>query len=193
MVGNLCDYSAEVLDPDSENEFLFGRAGYLYLLRLVKASFPDDSDTMQLIADTQDDVIDAILDTPRPWKWNGKTYVGAIHGAIGIITQVVLTDPKKYASKVGADLAVLLTYQYDTGNWPSIIPPERDRLVQVCHGAPGVVISLQSIKQYFPSLEEKIEKAIAKGRDCIKERGLLTKEPCICHGKPLFGPCCEFY
>ncbi|OQN99313.1 hypothetical protein B0A48_14289 [Cryoendolithus antarcticus] len=182
MVGSLCDYSAEVLDPETENEFLFGRAGYLYLLRLVKASFVDDPATLQLITDTQDDVVDAILDSPRPWKWHGKTYVGAIHGAMGIITQVVLTDPKKYAAKVAPDLAVLLTYQYETGNWPSSIPPERDRLVQVCHGAPGVVISLNSIKQYFPALEDKIGKAIVKGRECVRERGLLTKEPCICHG-----------
>ena len=182
MAANLCDYSAEVLDPESENEFLYGRAGFLYLLRLVKASFTDDPKTLQLITDTQDDVIDAILDTPRPWKWHGKTYVGAIHGAIGIITQIVLTDPRKYAQEVEADLAVLLTYQYDSGNWPSSIPPERDRLVQVCHGAPGVVISLLSIKDHFPAVREKIDKAIAKGRECIRERGLLTKEPCICHG-----------
>jgi len=182
MVGNLCDYSAEVLDTETDNEFLYGRAGYLYLLRLVKASFIDDPKTLQLITDTQDDVVDAILDTPRPWKWHGKTYVGAIHGAIGIITQVVMTDPKKYASKVEADLAVLLTYQYETGNWPSSIPPEKDRLVQVCHGAPGVVNSLVSIKKYFPNLEEKLNRAITKGRECVKERGLLTKEPSLCHG-----------
>lgn len=183
MVSDLTDYSAEVLDPESENEFLYGRAGYLYLLRLVQASFVDDPNTLQLITDTQDDVVDAILASPRPWKWQGKTYVGAIHGAMGIITQVVLTNPKRYAHKVEADLAVLLTYQHDTGNWPSSIPPERDRLVQVCHGAPGIIVSLLSIKKYFPNLEEKIDKAIAKGRECIKERGLLTKEPCICHGK----------
>ncbi|KAK4897710.1 hypothetical protein LTR27_004482 [Elasticomyces elasticus] len=182
MVKDLCEYSAEVLDPDSENEWLYGRAGYLYLLRLVKASFADDKEILRLITDTQEDVIDAILESPRPWKWHGKAYVGAVHGAFGIITQIVLTDPKKYAPKLEMELAVLLTYQYDSGNFPSSIPPERDRLVQVCHGAPGVVICLLSIKEYFPSLKEKIDRAIAKGRECILERGLLTKEPCLCHG-----------
>ncbi|KAI7490338.1 hypothetical protein KC351_g709 [Hortaea werneckii] len=119
----------------------------------------DDPETLQLITDTQEDVIDAILDSPRPWKWHGKVYIGAIHGAVGIITQIVLTNPKKYAEKLEAELAVLLTYQYESGNFPSSVPPERDRLVQ-----------------------EKIEKAIAKARECILERGLLTKEPCLCHG-----------
>lgn len=185
MAANLCDYSAEAIDPETENELLYGRAGYLYLLRLVKASFMDDPKTLQLLTDTQDDVVDAILDSPRPWKWRGKTYIGAIHGAIGIITQVVLTDPKKYAEKMQAELAVLLTYQYEGGNFPASVPPERDRLVQVCHGAPGVVASLVSIQEHFPQLKEKIEKAIAKGRECVLERGLLTKEPCICHGESL--------
>jgi hypothetical protein len=183
LVNELCDYSAEVLDPESENEVLYGRAGYLYFLRLVKASFVDDPKTLQLITDVQEDVIDAILDSPRPWKWHGKVYIGAVHGAIGIITQIVLTNPQKYAPKLETELAVLLTYQYDSGNFPSSVPPERDRLVQVCHGAPGVVISLNSIKEHFPALKEKIDKAITKGRECILERGLLTKEPCLCHGK----------
>lgn len=31
-------------------------------------------------------------------------------------------------------------------------------------------------------LREKIDKAILKARACIRERGLLTKEPCLSHG-----------
>ncbi|KAF2482447.1 hypothetical protein BDY17DRAFT_251590 [Neohortaea acidophila] len=182
IAADLCDYSAEVLDPESVNEFLFGRAGYLYLLRLVKASFPDDPQTLQLLTDTQDDVIDEILASPRPWKWHSKAYVGAIHGAIGIITQIVLSNPAKYAPKLEAELAVVLTYQFPSGNFPSSVPPEKDRLVQICHGAPGVIVSLKSIERYFPALKDKIDKAITNGRACIWERGLLTKEPCICHG-----------
>ena len=185
MAISLCEYSAEAIDPDGENELLFGRAGYLYLLRLVKASFADDPKTLQLIEDTQFDVIDAILDSPRPWRWYGQVYIGAIHGAIGIITQIVLTSPKKFAPKLEAELAVLLSYQFDSGNFPATVPVERDRLVQVCHGAPGVVISLLSIKEYFPNLKDKIDKAIAKARTAILERGLLTKEPCLCHGELL--------
>jgi lantibiotic modifying enzyme len=183
MAASFCDYSAEVIDPETENELFYGRAGYLYLLRLVKASFTDDPKTLRLINDTQDDVIDAILDSPRPWRWQGKVYIGAVHGAIGIITQVVLCNPQKYAPKLETELAVLLTYQYESGNFPDIVPVQKDRLVQVCHGAPGVIVSLNSIKQHFPALAEKIDKSIAKGREAIWERGLLTKEPCLCHGR----------
>ncbi|PSK60524.1 hypothetical protein B9Z65_674 [Elsinoe australis] len=182
MAAELCDYVDEVLDAETENEWLYGRAGYLYFLRLVRASFLDDERTTKLLNDTAADVIEEILETPRPWKWHGKAYVGAVHGAIGIITQVVLTDPHKYAPKVEAELAVLLSYQFDSGNWPGSLPPGRDRSVQVCHGAPGVVNSLMSIKHHFPNLRDKIDVAIQRGRDCIWERGLLTKEPCLCHG-----------
>lgn len=185
IAAELCDYSAEVTDPQSENEMLYGRAGYLYLLRLIKASFLDDPKTLQLITDTQDDVVDEILRSPRPWKWHGKAYIGAIHGSMGIITQVVLTNPEKYAAKMEAELAVVLSYQFESGNFPSSVPVDKDRLVQICHGAPGVIVSLKSIEQHFPTLKDKIDRAITKGRDCVWERGLLTKEPCICHGKAI--------
>lgn len=180
-VTELCNYAAVTSDPGASNEWLYGRAGYLYLLRIVRKAFKDDKKTLELIEDTADEVIEAIMETPRPWKWHDKAYLGAVHGSIGIITQIVLTDPT-YAPKLEADLGALLSYQYESGNWPSSIPPGRDRLVQVCHGAPGVVCSLESIKQYFPSLKDRIESAIRKGRECILERGLLTKEPCLCHG-----------
>jgi len=55
-------------------------------------------------------------------------------------------------------------------------------LLQFCHGAPGFLISLLAIRPHFPSLHTDIDEAIALGRRVIWERGLLTKEPNICHG-----------
>ena len=119
-----------------------------------------------------------------------RASAGAVHSAVGIITQVVLTDPERYAPKVEAELAVLLSYQYESGNWPSSLPPGKDRLVEVEHGAPGVVNCLVAIRECFPNLEGKIDVAIKKGRACIWERGLLTKEPCLCHGEYLILSSC---
>lgn len=180
-VKELCDHAAVMLEPETNNDWMFGRAGYLYLLRLVRGAFAHHKATLELIEDTADEVIDNIMASPRPWKWHGKAYVGAVHGAIGIITQIVLTDPS-WAPKLEAELGALLSYQYESGNFPSSLPPGRDRLVQFCHGAPGVVSSLLSIRPYFPELHERIDRVITKGRECIWERGLLTKEPCLCHG-----------
>lgn len=181
MARELCDFAAVVTEPEAGNEWLYGRAGYLYLLRLVRASFIDDEEISELLADTADEVIDAILESPRPWKWGGKVYVGAAHGAVGIITQIVLTDPT-YAPQLEPELGALLSYQYESGNWPSSLPPGKDRLVQFCHGAAGVVSSLLSIERHFPALRNRIEVAIERGRAAVAERGLLTKEPCLCHG-----------
>jgi lantibiotic modifying enzyme len=180
-VKELCDHAAVMLEPETSNEWLYGRAGYLYLLRLVRGAFSGSKSTIELIEDTADEVIENIMASPRPWKWHGKAYVGAVHGAIGIITQIVLTDPS-WAPKLEAELGALLSYQYESGNFPSSLPPGRDRLVQFCHGAPGVVSSLLSIRPFFPELHERIDRVIVKARECIWERGLLTKEPCMCHG-----------
>ncbi|KAI9669418.1 MAG: hypothetical protein M1831_000454 [Alyxoria varia] len=182
MARELCDYAAVVTEEGACNEWLYGRAGYLYLLRMVRATFSgDDPETTEMIDDTADEVIECILKSPRPWKWHDKTYVGAVHGAIGIITQIVLTDPT-YATELEPELGALLSYQFEGGNWPSSIPPGKDRLVQFCHGAPGVITSLLSIRRYFPKTQERIDKAVRAGREAIKERGLLTKESCLCHG-----------
>jgi hypothetical protein len=180
-VKELCDFAAVAIEPDASNEWLYGRAGFLYLLRFVRGAFTGNKEITNLIEDTTDEVIDDIMRSSRPWKWKGKAYVGAVHGAIGIITQIVLTDPQ-WASKLEAELGALLSYQYEGGNFPSSLPPGRDRLVQFCHGVPGVISSLLSIRKYFPALEERIDRVIFKGRECIWDRGLLTKEPCLCHG-----------
>ena len=180
-VEDLCKFASVQLDPRAGNEWLYGRAGYLYFLRIVKAQFIGDAEATKLIDNTADSIIRAIMNCARPWTWHGSAYLGAAHGTIGIVTQIVLTNPA-WAPELAPELEAFLAYQYDSGNWPSSLPPGQDRLVQVCHGAPGVIISLQSIKQYFPELRDKIDATIAKGKVCIKERGLLTKEPSLCHG-----------
>lgn len=177
----LCDCVTVAARPDASNEWLYGRAGYLYLLRLAKNSFPNDDDVREAIDSAADKTIEAILGSPQPWTWHGKEYVGAAHGIIGIITQVVLSNPS-YASQLEERLASLLQSQYESGNWPSSLPPGSDRLVQFCHGAPGVVSSLLSVRQYFPTLRERIDDAVVAGQAAIKRKGLLTKEPCLCHG-----------
>ena len=258
-----------VLSEDAGDEWLYGRAGYLWVLRFVRGAFAhsamkleeeearrddDDDDAgvdeerekekkehaaiCRLIDDTADRVVDAIMSSPRPWKWHGKAYLGAVHGMTGILTQVLLTRPD-LAPMLEADLGALLSYQYDGddkerrrangsdptsdtrdkgraadrgsgegstgGNWPSSIPPGKDRLVQFCHGAPGIVASLVTLRKIYASvgmhshrstngsngsssnhsnkaLIKRIDRAIARGRRCIVSRGLLTKEPCLCHG-----------
>lgn len=116
----------------------------------------------------------------QPWIWHGKQYIGLVHGEIGIVTQIVLSEPS-YAPKLTSKLLWLLKLQDEEGNWPMV--EGRDiGLIQFCHGAPGFILSLLAIGEHFPTLLSQIEAAIARGRKVTWTKGLLTKEPNICHG-----------
>jgi hypothetical protein len=106
--------------------------------------------------------------------------LGTVHGEIGVLTQVILSDPS-HASKLESKLLSLINLQDAEGNWP-VIEGKDSGLVQFCHGASGFVGSLIAIKSHFPTLHKQIYAAISRGRKITWEKGLLTKEPNFCHG-----------
>ena len=166
------------------DEWLYGRAGLLYLLRVVKHYFQPDVAVLKMVDETTQKVIRRILNSPQPWTWRGSVYLGAAHGAIGIICQLLLSAPE-VALRVERLLGQLLGAQLESGNWPGSMPSSgRDELVQFCHGAPGFVTCLESVKQYFPDLREEIEDALRMAKGDVWARGLLRKEPSLCHGIP---------
>ncbi|MCJ1459742.1 hypothetical protein MMC28_010121 [Mycoblastus sanguinarius] len=171
------------------DEWLYGRAGTLYLLRLMRYFTTTSKPALENAIQT---LLDKILDNGPPWYWHEKNYLGGVHGSIGIIIQIILSAPA-YAPKLQDLLNELLSAQNDkTGNWPSSSSTTSSGkdLGQFCHGAPGFVISLLAIRPHFPSTStptptsilQKIDTVIAEGRECIYNLGLLTKSPCLCHG-----------
>ena len=183
LMAKVCGYVDSLLGSGGSDEWLYGRAGYLYFLRVLKLGFLDEDNVQNRVQMIIERVIDRILQSPRPWTWHKKAYLGAAHGAIGIITQIVLSSPSRADALLESMLKELLDVQYPSGNFPSSSPVKNDeRLVQFCHGAPGFVISLVSLRPYFPNLHGRIDAALARARECIWQRGLLTKEPCLCHG-----------
>ena len=176
----------QILEVDVEqypDEILYGRAGTLYLLRLVRQWVPGAN---KLVDPAIAEITNTILTRGPNWTWHDKRYLGAVHGDIGIVTQVVLTSPET-ATQLEPVLERLLRLQHPAGNWPSSEDHAHTGkgLVQFCHGAPGFVVSLLSLREHFPKLEEKIDAAIRAGRQCIWVEGLLKKEPSLCHG--IFG------
>lgn len=157
-------------------EWMKGRAGSLYILRIIRQWLPNLSAAVNEVTML---LIEDIL-SQHPWNWSDRKYVGPVHGDIGILTQIVLSDPS-YAPKLETKLLELLNLQGEEGNWP-VIEGKEIGLIQFCHGAPGVLISLFAIRPYFWKLHGEIDKAIALGRKVTWERGILTKEPNICHG-----------
>lgn len=170
-----------VVQGDYPDELLYGRAGTLYLLRMVRQWVSDSS---SVVDDAVAQVSQKILEDGPDWKWHGKRYTGAVHGDIGIVTQLVLSTPA-LAPKLEGALDRLLGMQLPDGNWPSSEGHRTASLVQFCHGATGFVHSLLSLREYFPNLQQRMDAAIEKGRECIWTFGLLRKEPCLCHG--IFG------
>ncbi|KAH6894090.1 hypothetical protein B0T10DRAFT_398770 [Thelonectria olida] len=176
-------------DDPFPSEIPNGRAGTLYLLRMVKHWVPEYASLVQSPLQRLAERILATDDDGRGnWEWHGKRYFGAGHGDIGIITQVVLSCPA-LAPRLSSRLEKLLDLQTPDGNWPTSVRALKEGrspvLVQWCHGAPGFIYSLLSLLPYFPELHEQIDTAVHKGRELIWRHGLLTKEPSLCHG--IFG------
>lgn len=167
-----------VLSEDYPDELLYGRAGTLYLLRMIRHWVPNSA---PLVERSISMVTNKILERGPDWLWHGKRYLGAVHGDIGIVTQLVVTTPP-LAPHFEGFLGELLDMQLPDGNWPSSAGHAGKGLVQFCHGAPGFILSLLSLRPYYPSLQDKIDAAIKKGRECVWTEGLLRKEPSICHG-----------
>jgi hypothetical protein len=70
----LCDFANIATEPDASDEWLCGRAGYLYLLRFAKAYFMDCEEVKDKIDRTAEEIIESITKISRPWKWRGKAY-----------------------------------------------------------------------------------------------------------------------
>lgn len=207
LAEELCAYEPVVnaARDDGSNEWLYGRAGWLYLLRLCRWAFraqPDDDSSRTerlaalaaLLNRTIDKTVARILRVPQPWTWHGSQYLGAAHGTLSVVTQVVLSRPAT-APQLQLLLSRVLDRQLDSGNLPSSVPGSgHDRLVQFCHGGPGFVLSLRSLLPYFSSsssgtgggggtiLGDRMRAAVARAQFDIRERGVLRKEPCLCHG-----------
>lgn len=171
-------------DPFS-SELATGKAGTLYMLRMVKHWVPGHETKIdKAIKALAQQILDTDDDGNGNWEWHGKRYFGAAHGDIGIITQLALSIPA-IARKLAPKLKELLDYQLQDGNFPSSSRSlERGKadLVQWCHGATGFVFSLQVLRPYFPELKSRIDKAIRRAQRVIWEKGLLVKQPCLCHG-----------
>jgi lantibiotic modifying enzyme len=206
-VGQLCGFSSLINNPNAEgsNEWLYGRAGYLYLLRMVLKLFPDlPAPLIEKIEQTSNITISCILSCSFPWKWHHRPYLGAVHGSIGIIAQILLSAKKNQGENLAQTtlpmVQEIISTQLQSGNFPPSHPPPEsrtksrgstdqvdDRLVQFCHGSPGVILSLHSILPFYSTektLESKIKQAISLAQHDLVARGHLTKSPCLCHGIP---------
>ncbi|XP_061569120.1 lanC-like protein 2 [Cololabis saira] len=196
LLDRLLQLRVLVLDQDSDvpDEILYGRSGYLFsLLFVLKEVGPGSVDQ-----DTVDQVVSAIVASgqnlsleqkksdrcPLTYEWHNKQYLGVAHGLAGIL--YMLLQP---GSRLPQDLLTELVRpsldyirhkRFRSGNFPSSLSNESDRLVHWCHGAGGVLHLLVLGSQVFQ--EDKYLKEAVESADVVWQRGLLRKGYGICHG-----------
>lgn len=91
-------------------------------------------------------------DCPLLYRWHDSAYLGAAHGTAGILHLMMQAGDPSPTELLGT-LDWLLRQRFPGGNLQSSLGSQGDRLVQWCHGAPGLVQPLllahQVIIQYI--------------------------------------------
>ncbi|KAL4000669.1 SH3 domain and tetratricopeptide repeat-containing protein [Sarotherodon galilaeus] len=195
-LSRLLQLQRSVLSPDSDipDELLYGRAGYLYALLYVNKEIGADT----VDEDTITKVVTAIVESgknmsadqkktdrcPLLYEWHKKQYIGAAHGLAGIYYMLMQPGAKVHPDILSELVRPSIDYvrhkRFRSGNFPSSLSNESDRLVHWCHGAPGVIHMLIMAHKIFK--EEKYLKEAVECGEVIWQRGLLRKGYGICHG-----------
>ncbi|XP_056289880.1 lanC-like protein 2 isoform X2 [Pseudoliparis swirei] len=181
-------------DSQVSDELLCGRSGFLYALLYVNKEM--GADTVEESVITK--VVAAILASgqqaaagqnqaergPLLYEWHHKHYIGAAHGTAGILYMLMQpgsrVQPAVLSGLVRPSIDFVRHQKFRSGNFPSSLSNESDRLVQWCHGAPGALHLLLLASKVFQ--EEKYLKEALDCGDVIWQRGLLRKGDGLCHG-----------
>lgn len=179
-------------NPDTPDEFLYGRVGYLYSLLLVNRHVSPnaiDSSILRqvvsvILASGQERSKSLRSKVPLVYEWHGKNYYGAAHGVSGILYMLLLagsvvTDSER-KNLIKPTLDNLVECRFPSGNLPSSQGSGTDRLVQWCHGAPGFVNLLTLAYKEFGDARYR-EAALDSG-EFVWEKGICAKGYSICHG-----------
>lgn len=195
-VSRLLQLQRSALGPDADmpDELLYGRAGFLFALLYVNKEIGADA----VDEGTISKVVTAIVESgknlsaeqkkmercPLLYEWHKKQYIGAAHGMAGIYYMLMQPGAQVHGDVLSELVRPSIDYvrhkRFRSGNFPSSLSNESDRLVHWCHGAPGVVHTLLMAHKVFK--EEKYLKEAADCGEVIWQRGLLRKGYGICHG-----------
>lgn len=190
----LLSWLPNVLDH-SEDELLFGRAGYLYALLWVRkhhtggdaAVFeePLRQTAERLVATGHARAHRNRTDWPLMWHCFREPYLGAAHGTVGILA--MLFNCYSYLSATSQDLTRrtlerLLECRFRSGNVPIILGDSVDQHVHWCHGAPGLPAMFASATAALGDTDGRLSAAALQAGEVVWERGVILKGNGLCHG-----------
>lgn len=130
------------------------------------------------------------------WLWRNRifgsvrSYYGACHGVAGNVGAFVrggdLLPPgraREALARAGDTLARGALRHGGDVNWPvSGDPSGRRRLVQWCHGAPGVVAALAAAPRSDDAASARLDALLLEAGELVWKAGPLAKGPGLCHG-----------
>ncbi|EGG14922.1 lantibiotic synthetase component C-like protein [Cavenderia fasciculata] len=185
-------------------ELLYGKCGYIQnLLFIRKYCFDTLVSTNQLlrldkcIYDLVDHIVEQgrlyskqnSISSPLMYEWHHSQYLGGVHGLAGILYILMncleLIDDESdkklnISNDIKGSLDYLMSTRLESGNFPTRPDNTNDRLVQFCHGAPGVIPTLLKAHSFFK--DSKYLECAKISSDVIWKYGLLTKGTGLCHG-----------
>jgi hypothetical protein len=191
---------AEINDPATSQELLNGRVGYIYACLFANQYTGIEVVPMATLLAVAHYVIQAgrtgardftaskptggatavHVRLPLYYKWHDTPYTGAAHGLAGICHVLLhLPLPSDELNDVLGTIDYLLSIRFPSGNLPSHIGKESDKLIHFCHGAPGLTLTL--IKAYRVTGADKYRVAALECGEVVWRRGLLRRVG-ICHG-----------
>lgn len=160
----------KILESNAPSEILYGKAGFILLIKYFRYHGVEMNPTSY-------DLSTFIDLSAFPWSWHGKEYLGAAHGTVGILHVIGSTFPNLQETVLSLTLSLLKQNFLSSGNLKSSSNSENDKLVQWCHGSPGLIPLL---RDHMPN--EHLAYYWDVAFQCIFQRGILRKGCGICHG-----------
>jgi len=189
-----------------ETELLYGKIGYLYAVQFVNSHLGKNTIPSSYVSEVINRIfsdgqkVGAELGTKSlMWTFAGQIYLGAAHGAIGILLILLsfpLTDAQMDLVWTTLDYFIRdpdHTLRFPNGNWACVADEtdtQSDYLVHWCHGAPGMIFLLTKayeISRQRPQDKKRISpdlllKEAEAASDLVWERGIVRKGLGLCHG-----------
>ncbi|TGZ81457.1 hypothetical protein EX30DRAFT_340736 [Ascodesmis nigricans] len=186
------------------HEVLCGYAGLLWALLNLRANHPTQINADLYSDDKIETIVGKIMSAGEEgaesystsglmWELRQKPYLGALHGVAGICT-VLLQIPKFLLDPIMPRILDTVKMLCDStrecnGFLPSRIHvagfKEKNEIVQICHGSPGLLILLATLRRLRPQ-EWAACGVFAQTLDMVAEvvwqRGYVLKGLGICHG-----------
>ncbi|CEL93589.1 unnamed protein product [Vitrella brassicaformis CCMP3155] len=202
-VSTYLSHTPSALHHTDSDEWLYGRAGFLVGLILIKQRLSSIgiNRTVGEVDTAVHQVAERMLvsgrhyasrhrsRSPLMYAWQGDEYLGAAHGVMGILYVLMHVDSLMggtQGAKTGAKrdirmaLEYLLSLETAHHNWPAVVGETADHLVHFCHGAPGAI--LMFVKAYQVYGDVRYLRAAERAGECVWRYGLLRKGPGTCHG-----------